>query len=171
MPTLQQYEQNVKQAAMVKDSDPSKHYEFNNKVKLGEGGFAKVFKAKRISDGKIVALKFCEPTNEAERQQIINEVGLINMVKGANIVDLYDTFNYMDRIWIFLQLMDYAMTPIIERHYQEYSEGIIKYVIWQSLIGLKRLHDKFIIHRDIKSDNILVDVKGNIKLADFGFAA
>jgi serine/threonine protein kinase len=67
--------------------------------------------------------------------------------------------------------MDYAMTPIIERHQCEYSEGVIKYILKQTLIGLHRLHSKFIIHRDIKSDNILVDVKGQIKLADFGFAA
>ena len=141
-------------------------------MKLGAGGFAKVFKVKRYSDGQICALKFCEPRKESERELIINEVGLMNQVKGNKLIlDVYDTFDFKDRLWIFLELMDYAMTPIIDRFRNEYSEGIIKYVLLRTLQGLNLLHNKFIIHRDIKSDNILVDVKANIKLADFGYAA
>ena len=103
---------------------------------------------------------------------ILNEVGLMNQVQGSKLIlDVYDTFDFKDRIWIFLELMDYSMTPIIERFKSEYNEGVIKYVLMKTLQGLNRLHSKFMIHRDIKSDNILLDVKGNIKLADFGYAA
>ena len=48
-------------------------------------------------------------------------------------MDVYDTFDFKDRIWIFLELMDYSMTPIIERFKSEYNEGVIKYVLMKTL--------------------------------------
>ena len=139
---------------------------------MGAGGFAKVFKVRRSSDGLVCALKFCEPRNKDEKNLIINEVGLMNQIKGEEtVLEVFDTYEYRDRLWIFLELMDYSMTPIIDRFKTEYNEGVIKYVLLKTLQGLALLHNKFIIHRDIKSDNILVDVKANIKLADFGYAA
>jgi len=59
-------------------SDPSAMYELKHDAKLGQGGFAKVFKARRYSDGLECALKFCEPTNESDRIMVINEIGLMN---------------------------------------------------------------------------------------------
>ena len=52
-----------------------------------------------------------------------------------------------------------------------YNENIIKYMLKQTLKGLHFLHQNNIVHRDIKSDNILTDDKGNVKLADFGYSA
>ena len=51
-----------------------------------------------------------------------------------------------------------------------YSEGFCKYTLYKTVQGLKDLHDMNIIHRDIKSDNILCKDNGEIKLADFGYA-
>ena len=62
----------------IKMTDPSKFYELKHEDKLGEGGFAKVFKASRRTDGLICALKFCEPKNESDRNLVINEIGLMN---------------------------------------------------------------------------------------------
>ena len=64
--------------AEIKTSDPSQFFEIKHEDKLGEGGFAKVFKVKRRSDGLICALKFCEPKNNKDRNLIINEIGLMN---------------------------------------------------------------------------------------------
>ena len=109
-------------------------YEITSKIKLGSGGFAKVFKVRRISDGIVCALKFCEPRNDEERELIKNEVGLMNSIKGSKtILEVYDTFEYKDRIWVFLEIMDYSMTPIIERFRSEYSEGVIKFVLFRTL--------------------------------------
>ena len=67
--------------------------------------------------------------------------------------------------------MDDALTPVIARMRNNYSENAIKYVLRQTLLGLQYLHARHIIHRDIKSDNILVDKSGQVKLADFGYSA
>ena len=52
-----------------------------------------------------------------------------------------------------------------------YTENVIKYMLKQTLKGLHFLHQNNIVHRDIKSDNILTDEQGNVKLADFGYSA
>jgi serine/threonine protein kinase len=54
---------------------------------------------------------------------------------------------------------------------RSYSENVCKYILRQTLLGLQYLHARHIIHRDIKSDNILIDKEGGVKLADFGYSA
>ena len=69
-----------------------------------------------------------------------------------------------------MELMDEALTPVLEDLKGEYSEEFCKYSLYMTLRGLIDLHRQNIIHRDIKSDNILVKANGEIKLADFGYA-
>ena len=64
--------------AEMKAMDPSVYFEIKHDTKLGEGGFAKVFKVKRRADDKVCALKFCEPKTDEDRNLIINEIGLMN---------------------------------------------------------------------------------------------
>ena len=101
-----------------------------------------------------------------------NEVALMNKFRGDQIVlEIFDQYNFRDRLWIFVELMEDAMTPIIANLKTNYSENACKYVLRQCLLGLEVLHAKHVIHRDIKSDNILADSEGNVKLADFGYSA
>ena len=66
--------------------------------------------------------------------------------------------------------MDDAMTAYVQNWYKSYTENICKYVLKKAIDGLAFLHERNIIHRDIKSDNLLMSVNGDIKLADFGYA-
>lgn len=121
-----------------------------------------------------MALKFIQNLkDEKDRQLMFNEVGLMNMCKDNNIVlEVIDSYDYKGCLWIFVELMDGgALTQIIEKFYTTYSENAVRYMLKETLEGLKYLHNRHIIHRDIKSDNILVDQQGNIKLADFGYSA
>lgn len=103
---------------------------------------------------------------------MFNEVALMNMCAGNDFVlRIYDQFNYKECLWIFLEIMDDALTPVIARMRNVYSENCCKYILKQTLLGLQYLHARHIIHRDIKSDNILVDKSGQVKLADFGYSA
>jgi len=81
---------------------------------LGAGGFAKVFKVKRKSDGFICALKFVEPKNDKERNIIINEIGLMYMCNENNLMlKVFEAYNYKDRLWIMCELMDDALTAYV----------------------------------------------------------
>lgn len=77
----------------------------------------------------------------------------------------------MDKAFVFLELMDGgALNELLARRQNSVSEEFCKYVAHCVLKGIKALHDRHVIHRDIKSDNVLISSKGDVKLADFGFA-
>lgn len=97
---------------------------------------------------------------------------MLNCTQSDAIVKCYECFDFKNRLWIFLEMMDGgALTTMLEEMGGKVSENLCKYVCYRSLLGLKYLHDRHILHRDIKSDNILVNTDGSIKLADFGYAA
>lgn len=83
----------------------------------------------------------------------------------------YDAYDFNDKLWIILELMDFgAYTKLCEAKGGEMDEKIMAYILKKSLQGLLFLHQRGILHRDIKSDNILFNSEGSIKLADFGYA-
>ena len=88
-----------------------------------------------------------------------------------NILNCLEAFDFNDKLWIIVELMDGgALTDIILENMGKIKEELCAYIIKQVLKGLNFLHSKSIIHRDIKSDNILFNKEGAIKLADFGYA-
>ena len=74
-----------------------------------------MFKVQRKSDGHVCALKFVEPKDNREKMLMYNEVALMNMSKNKDVVlEVYESFDFRNRLWIFVELMDFALTPIIE---------------------------------------------------------
>ena len=66
-----------------------------------------------------------------EKTLMKNEVALMNMCKGSEFVlELYDSYDFKDRLWIFCELMDYALTPIVMKMKDTYSENVCKYILW-----------------------------------------
>lgn len=90
--------------------------------------------------------------------------------QNQGILKVIEAYDFKNRLWIFVELMDDALTSYIQAFCKDYSENVVKYVLKKSLEGLDFLHQKHIIHRDIKSDNLLFSTRGEVKLADFGYA-
>ena len=115
LPTTEEFKNNLNTHAKFKTEDPSQFYDITSKYKLGIGGFAKVFKVQRKTDGMVCALKFVEPKDNREKMLMYNEVALMNMCDGNDyVLEVYESFDFRNRLWIFVELMDFALTPIIE---------------------------------------------------------
>lgn len=139
LPRQSKFLASLEDHAQILTTDPSKFYDIIGK--LGQGGFAKVFKVKRKKDGFVCALKFVEPKNDMERQIIINEVGVMRMCsENGGVLKVVEAYDFKQRLWIFVELMDDALTSYVQTLHKSYSENIVKYVLKKSLEGLNYLH-------------------------------
>jgi serine/threonine protein kinase len=110
------------------------------------------------------------PQNPEERKLILNEYALTKLSSHPNLINYYLLYEYEEEIWIIQELMKIPLTHLLSRSVP-FPEPFIIYVLKQILLALDCIHKQFRIHRDIKSDNVLLDFKGNIKVCDLGFAA
>lgn len=82
-----------------------------------------------------------------------------------------EVYEYQNRFWVFIELMDGgSFTKIVLDRRGDLSEDFCKYSLYQVALGLQAMHKHNILHRDIKSDNILCRANGEIKIADLGFS-
>ena len=86
-----------------------------------------------------------------------------------SIVNYVDCYFYEKELWIIMEYLSGALTDVVMKTVLD--EGQMAAIAKECLSALHYLHSKFIIHRDLKSDNVLVGQNGEIKLADFGYCA
>jgi serine/threonine protein kinase len=102
-----------------------------------------------------------------------NEIAMMAICNHENIIKYYETYLFNDRYWIFLEYMDAGcLTELLDAGlYTQFDENIVRFLIHETLKALDYLHKKHILHRDIKSDNLMLTSTGCVKLGDFGYAA
>jgi len=143
---------------------------------LGEGQFATVYKARdKENEDRIVAVKKIKLGTRAEAKDGINrtalrEIKLLQELHHKNVIELVDVFGHKSNVSIVMDFMDTDLEVIIKDSSIVLSAANIKSYILQTLQGLEYLHTNWILHRDLKPNNLLVDSSGCLKLGDFGLA-
>ncbi|KAI9327590.1 kinase-like domain-containing protein [Zopfochytrium polystomum] len=148
--------------------DPTRLY--RNLVKIGQGASGGVFTAYQEGTHNAVAIKQMNLDQQPNKDLIINEILIMRDARHKNIVNFIDSFLHAGELWVIMEYMEGgSLADVVTTH--EMTPGQIAAVCRETLEGITHLHSKGIIHRDIKSDNILLGLNGEVKITDFGFCA
>ncbi|KAI8915189.1 kinase-like domain-containing protein, partial [Powellomyces hirtus] len=151
---------------------------------IGQGAFGKVFIGLNFDTGELMAVKQVErhiladptkkssndPARKKREDALRREIDFLKDLEHPHIVRclgseiLETTFN------VFLEYISGGSVSSCLNRYGAFEEHIVKCMTAQILCGLEFLHEKSIIHRDIKGANILVDAEGIVKISDFGIS-
>eukprot|EP00123_Amoebidium_parasiticum_P012475 comp21379_c0_seq1/m.29405 comp21379_c0_seq1/g.29405 ORF comp21379_c0_seq1/g.29405 comp21379_c0_seq1/m.29405 type:complete len:572 (-) comp21379_c0_seq1:467-2182(-) len=138
---------------------------------IGKGASGQVYEAD-APDGHKVALKEMKLANQDRIDLIANEILVMRDSRHPNIVNFLDSYLVDNTLWVVMEYMQGgSLTDVIENNFCTISEPQMACITKQALAGLEHLHGKGVIHRDIKSDNLLISNTGEVKLTDFGFCA
>jgi len=153
-------------------SDSSSKELYEDMEKIGEGAAGEVYIAtSRQRNGQVAVKKMT--INHDNIKLLCTEINIMKSSRHPNIVEFLDCFTVdNNQLWIIMELMDGCLTDVLEQFPKvELNERQIALVCRETLRSLAYIHKNHRIHRDIKSDNILLNGLGEIKIADFGYAA
>src|SRR4051812_35446764 len=146
-------------------------------ARLGEGGMGVVYRARHVLIERVVALKLIRPDLRGEthlRAWMLREARAANRVDHAHIIDIHDIGETEDgELYLVMEyLVGTALATELARGPMPLARGVD--ILEQMCAALARAHDLGVVHRDLKSDNILLTVRGGrkdfVKILDFGLA-
>jgi len=140
--------------------------------KLGEGTYGVVYKARDLGTQKLVALKKMRLDGEDEGvpSTAIREISLLRELKQSNIVRLLDVIHGTNKLYLVFEYVDQDLKRYMDSVRDPMSPMLIKSYLYQLLRGVAYCHKRRVLHRDLKPQNLLIDQRGALKLADFGLA-
>jgi p21-activated kinase 1 len=150
-------------------SSDNPHDIFANMERIDEGSSGIVYKCVHKPTKKICAVKVISRRALTEKA-LVNEIEMQQTCQHANIVEFIGAFVDHRDLWIAMEYIDGGkITDWLLK--STFKEPEIAYICREVLKALSYMHENYLIHRDIKSDNCLVSRTGKVKLADFGFCA
>ena len=141
--------------------------------KIGEGTYGLVYKARNRKSGQLVALKKIrlESEDEGTPSTAVREISILKQLQHPNIVQLLDVLHTETTLTLVFEYMDQDLKNYLdicgERGIDEYT---VKSFLFQLLQGIAYCHKHRVLHRDLKPQNLLINMEGELKLADFGLA-
>ncbi|XP_071204327.1 cyclin-dependent kinase 11B-like isoform X12 [Salvelinus alpinus] len=148
--------------------------EFQCLNRIEEGTYGVVYRAKDKKTDEIVALKRLKMEKEKEGFPItsLREINTILKAQHPNIVTVREIVvgSNMDKIYIVMNYVEHDLKSLMETMKQPFLPGEVKTLMIQLLRGVRHLHDNWILHRDLKTSNLLLSHKGILKVGDFGLA-
>ncbi|KAL5107242.1 Serine/threonine-protein kinase PAK 3 [Taenia crassiceps] len=157
-----------KLSSIVSDGRPCEKYATLERI--GHGASGVVYVGEDIITKQKVAIKQMNLRQQPKKDLILNEILVMRAHRNANIVNFLDSFLIGSELWVVMEYLDGgSLTDVVTTACME--EKHIATVCRETLQALNFLHSNHVIHRDIKSDNILLGLDGSVKLTDFGFCA
>ncbi|CAO3641734.1 unnamed protein product [Mucor fragilis] len=155
--------------SVVTAGDPNDLYK---KIKrVGQGASGSVYVAQSLATNTKIAIKQMDLAHQPRKDLIVTEILVMKESQHPNIVNYLDSFLVKNSdLWVIMEYMEGgALTDVIDNN--NMTEQQIATVCHETTAGLLHLHSQNILHRDIKSDNILLNAQGQVKISDFGFCA
>ncbi|KAM0950991.1 putative protein-serine/threonine kinase CMGC-CDK-CDK7 family [Dioscorea sansibarensis] len=139
---------------------------------LGEGTYGVVFKAIDTKTGKTVAIKKIRlgKYKEGVNFTALREIKILKELKDPNIIELIDAFPHKGNLHLVFEFMESDLEAVIRDRNAVLSPADVKSYLQMTLKGLAFCHKKWVLHRDMKPNNLLIGSDGQLKLADFGLA-
>ncbi|KAL2321703.1 hypothetical protein Fmac_026082 [Flemingia macrophylla] len=147
--------------------------EFEMIKKISEGTYGIVYKARDKKTGEIVALKKVKMNIERDGfpMSSLREINILLSFNHPSIVNVKEVVvDDFDGTFMVMEYMESDLKGMMEAKKQPFSMSEIKSLMRQLLEGVKYLHDNWVIHRDLKSSNILLNYDGELKICDFGLS-
>ncbi|KAK2900819.1 hypothetical protein Q8A67_008934 [Cirrhinus molitorella] len=141
---------------------------------LGKGGFARCYEMTDLANNKMYAVKVIPQSRVSkphQREKIINEIELHKSLQHKHVVKFSHHFEDQDNIYIFLELCSRKSLAHIWKARHTLTDPEVRYYLKQIISALKYLHNKGILHRDLKLGNFFVNENMDLRLGDFGLAA
>ena len=139
--------------------------------KLGEGTYATVYKGQSGINHSYVALKEIRLEHEEGAPcTAIREASLLKQLKHANIVTLHDIIYTRESLTLVFEYLERDLKQYMDDCSNIMGTRNVKLFLFQLLRGLAYCHARQILHRDLKPQNMLINGRGELKLADFGLA-
>jgi len=139
---------------------------------IGQGAFGKVNIGLNILSGRVVAIKSFNKkslsTNGDNMKKILSETDLMKKLNHPNVTKILEMFEDDEYILIAMEYINGGNLFSFVKKRRKLSEKTAKFLFRQIILGIKHIHSKKIVHRDIKLENILIDLNNNIKICDFG---
>nr|WNT93105.1 CDKG2-1 protein [Phyllostachys edulis] len=148
--------------------------EFERLNKINEGTYGVVYRARDKKTGEIVALKKVKMEKEREGFPLtsLREINILLSFHHPSIVDVKEVVvgSSLDSIFMVMEYMEHDLKGVMETMKQPYNQSEVKCLLLQLLEGVNYLHDNWVLHRDLKTSNLLLNNRGELKICDFGLS-
>ncbi|KAL4784360.1 kinase-like domain-containing protein [Aspergillus varians] len=154
---------------------PCRHVDnFERLNHIEEGSYGWVSRAKEVTTGEIVALKKLKLDNSPDGFPVtgLREIQTLLEARHQHIVYLREVVmgNKMDEVFLVMDFLEHDLKTLLDDMREPFLPSEIKTLLLQLVSGLDFLHSQWIMHRDLKTSNLLMNNRGELKIADFGMA-
>ena len=140
---------------------------------IGRGGFSRVLLCRKKDTGRLYAMKILKKSKivrEKKIRPILSERAILEQLDHPFIVKLHWAFQSKEELFFILDICTGGEIFFHLNNFKRFPEQLAKFYFCEILLGLEYLHSRDVVYRDIKPENILIDIDGHIKIADFGLA-